>query len=72
VVAGDRDKQTKPSASEEIRAGVPRAELVTLSPAGHFGLASSHEEFGRAVGGFLDRTLGGAPARAAAEPAYAG
>ena len=55
VVAGDRDKICKPEASQDIRAGVPHAELVTLSPAGHMGLLSSHEEFGRAARGFLDR-----------------
>jgi pimeloyl-ACP methyl ester carboxylesterase len=72
VVAGDRDTQTKPSASEEIRAAVPRAELVTLSPAGHFGLASSHEAFGRAVGAFLDRVHGDAARHPVAAPAHAG
>jgi pimeloyl-ACP methyl ester carboxylesterase len=66
VVAGDRDKICRPEASRDIQAGVPGAELVTLSPAGHVGLISSHEAFGRAVGTFLDRYLS-TPARRLAE-----
>ena len=62
VVAGDWDKITKPVASEEIRAGVPAAEMTTLSPAGHMGLISHHEDFGRAVRAFLDRRHPGGPA----------
>ena len=61
MVAADRDKMTEPGASRDIRAGIPGAELVTLSPAGHMGLISAHDEFGRAVGGFLDRCLGETP-----------
>jgi pimeloyl-ACP methyl ester carboxylesterase len=60
VVAADRDKMTRPEASEEIRAAVPRAELVTLTPAGHMGLIQRHEEFGGAVRAFVDRCLSGA------------
>jgi pimeloyl-ACP methyl ester carboxylesterase len=55
VVAADRDKMTTPPASEQIRAAIPTAEMTTLTPAGHMGLISSHDEFGRAVEAFLDR-----------------
>jgi hypothetical protein len=57
------DKICTPEASRDIQAGVPGAELVTLSPAGHVGLISSHEALGRAVGTFLERCLT-TPARA--------
>jgi pimeloyl-ACP methyl ester carboxylesterase len=57
VVAADRDKMTKPDASEQMRAAIPNAELVTLSPAGHMGLIQRPEEFGRAVEGFVGRCL---------------
>ena len=49
VVAGDRDSTTKPEASEQIRAGIPRARLVTLSPAKHLGLIEHHEKYAAAV-----------------------
>lgn len=55
VVAGDRDVMTVPGASEAIRAGVPRAEMLTLSPAGHMGPVQRPDDFAVAVRGFLDR-----------------
>jgi pimeloyl-ACP methyl ester carboxylesterase len=58
VVAADRDKMTKPAASEQMRAAIPDAELVTLTPAGHMGLIQRPDEFGRAVEGFLARCVG--------------
>ena len=59
VVAADRDKMTTHEASEDIRRLVPGAGLATLTPAGHMGLLSRHEEFGRYVGAFLDRCFSG-------------
>ncbi|WP_052640296.1 alpha/beta fold hydrolase [Zavarzinella formosa] len=58
VVSGDKDKVCKPEASRMLKDGISSGELVTLSPAGHFGLLSSHEEFGRAIESFLERHLG--------------
>ena len=43
VVAGDRDSTTKPEASERIRASVPGARLITLTPAKHLGLIEHHD-----------------------------
>lgn len=54
VVAADRDKMTRPEASEQIRDRIPACRLLTLRPAGHMGLLSSHEEFGRAVQAFAE------------------
>jgi pimeloyl-ACP methyl ester carboxylesterase len=53
VIAGDRDSTTKPEASEQIRAGVPRARLLTLTPAKHLGLIEHHEKFAAAVREFV-------------------
>jgi pimeloyl-ACP methyl ester carboxylesterase len=61
VVAGDRDKVTKPEASAAIREGVPAAELTTLAPAGHMGLISEHGAFGAVVEEFLGRCFGAIP-----------
>jgi len=49
VIAGDRDSTTKPEASEQIRAGIPRARLLSLTPAKHLGLIEHHEKFAAAV-----------------------
>lgn len=49
VVAGDKDSTTIPKASEQIRAGIPHARLITLSPAKHLGLIEHHEEYAAAV-----------------------
>ncbi|MEA3212396.1 MAG: hypothetical protein QOE70_5453 [Chthoniobacter sp.] len=49
VVAGDRDSTTKPEASEHIRAGIPKARLLTLTPAKHLGLIEHHAKYAAAV-----------------------
>jgi pimeloyl-ACP methyl ester carboxylesterase len=68
VVAGDRDRITKWEASKDITSGVPQGEMATLTPGGHVGLISSHEEFGRVVEAFLGRCLGGRATAAEPEP----
>jgi pimeloyl-ACP methyl ester carboxylesterase len=67
VVAADRDRLCEPDASRTMCERMPRAESATLSPAGHMGLISSHDEFGRAADAFLGRCLGATPATAGAE-----
>ena len=57
VVAGDRDSTTKPEASEQIRAGIPKARLLTLSPAKHLGLIEHHGQYADAVRGFAVETF---------------
>lgn len=49
VVSGDRDTTTKPEASGEIRAGIPNANLVELSPAKHLGLIEHDQEYAEAI-----------------------
>jgi len=68
VVAAEQDKVCKPQASRDINVAVPDGTLASLSPAGHMGLLSSHEEFGRAVEAFLDRCHGRSPAPAPSAP----
>jgi len=55
VVAADRDRMTVLAANEAIRAGIPRAEMATLSPAGHMGPIQRPDELAAAVRSFLDR-----------------
>ncbi len=49
VVAGDLDSTTKPEASEMIRAGIPHARLLTITPAKHLGLIEHHAKYAAAV-----------------------
>jgi pimeloyl-ACP methyl ester carboxylesterase len=56
VVAGDRDQVTKPEASEAIRAGIPGARLVKLTPARHLGLIEHHERYAQEVRAFVEGT----------------
>lgn len=56
VVTGDQDSTTKPEAGEAIRAGVPNARLLTLSPAKHLGLIEHHEKYAAAVREFVYAT----------------
>jgi pimeloyl-ACP methyl ester carboxylesterase len=55
VVTGDKDPVCKPDASERMRAEIPKAELVTLSPAKHEGLFEHHGRFDGVVRPFVMR-----------------
>lgn len=57
VVAGDRDTTTLPSASERMRAEIPAAQQVTLSPAKHLGLIEHHEKYAQAIEDFVRPVL---------------
>ena len=52
VFVGDQDSTTTPEAGEFIARNVPKADLVTLSPARHMGLVEHHDRFDRLVGEF--------------------
>lgn len=56
VVAGAQDSTTKPEASEQIRAGIPNARLILLSPAKHLGLIEHHLKYAAAVREFVHET----------------
>ena len=55
VVTGDKDPVCKPEASERMRADIPAAELLTLSPAKHEGLIEHHGRLHEAVRSFVLR-----------------
>jgi pimeloyl-ACP methyl ester carboxylesterase len=52
VVVGDQDTTTLPEVGEFIMSHIPRAELVTLTPAKHMGLIEHHERFDGLVADF--------------------
>ncbi len=58
VITGDRDSTCKPEASERMRAEIPSAELLTLSPAKHQALIEHHEKFSEALRAFIQRCAG--------------
>ena len=49
VVAGDQDSVTKPEAGRQISAGIPGAQLISLSPAKHLGLIEHHRAYADAI-----------------------
>lgn len=53
IVCGDRDTSCVPEASQRMTQDIPRAELVTLTPANHMGLVEHHHEFARIVREFI-------------------
>jgi pimeloyl-ACP methyl ester carboxylesterase len=55
VVVGDKDTTTTPEAGEFIVKHVPRARLITLSPAKHMGLIEHHDRFDRLVAEFAEK-----------------
>jgi pimeloyl-ACP methyl ester carboxylesterase len=57
VFVGDKDTTTPPEAGEFIAKSVPKAKLVTLSPAKHMGLLEHHDQFDRAVAKFAESCL---------------
>lgn len=57
VIAGDKDSVTKPEASEQIRSGIPGAQLLMLAPAKHLGLLEHYSEYTKAVRAFVNAAL---------------
>jgi pimeloyl-ACP methyl ester carboxylesterase len=57
VFVGDKDTTTLPDAGEFIAKNVPKAKLVTLSPAKHMGLLEHHDRFDRLVAEFAESCL---------------
>jgi pimeloyl-ACP methyl ester carboxylesterase len=54
VIAGQDDRLTKPGASQVLAQRLPEAKLITLQPAGHFGLWEQRVEFEAALADFAD------------------
>jgi pimeloyl-ACP methyl ester carboxylesterase len=57
VIPGDRDTTCLPEASAFMANAIPRAELISLTPARHMGLIEKHAEFDRALAGFASAQL---------------
>jgi pimeloyl-ACP methyl ester carboxylesterase len=55
VVVGDMDTTTTPEAGAFIARHVPKADLVTLTPAKHMGLLEHHDRFDRLVAEFAGK-----------------
>jgi pimeloyl-ACP methyl ester carboxylesterase len=55
VVAANKDRLTRPDASEYMKRNIPNAELVTLTPGNHQGLIERHEEVNAAVEAFIGK-----------------
>jgi len=54
VIAGRHDRLTKHEASQFLAQQLPQAKLVTLDPAGHFGLWEQSADFHAALATFAD------------------
>ncbi|HUP12890.1 MAG TPA: alpha/beta hydrolase [Niastella sp.] len=53
LLAADRDRLTKPVASQFIQEHMPNAELVTVAPGNHQGLIERHQEVNEAAERFI-------------------
>lgn len=58
IFSGDADRLTPPKLAEELRAGLPRAELVALPGCGHLPMVERPDEMLAAICGWLDRGFG--------------
>jgi pimeloyl-ACP methyl ester carboxylesterase len=54
ILAANKDRLTKPVASQYIKERMPNAELVTAAPANHQGLIERHAEVNIAAERFID------------------
>jgi pimeloyl-ACP methyl ester carboxylesterase len=57
VIAGQDDRLTKPEASHVLAQRLADAKLITLRPAGHFGLWEQQPEFQTALATFVDAVM---------------
>jgi pimeloyl-ACP methyl ester carboxylesterase len=70
IITSDHDKLTLPHASEEMAQLIPRAELLTVTSAGHPGFLEQGAEYDAAIAGFAARSIARAlPARSRIRPA---
>jgi len=53
IIAADKDRLTRPFASDYMKKNIQGAQVVTLSPGNHQGLVERHEETNRAVESFI-------------------
>jgi pimeloyl-ACP methyl ester carboxylesterase len=55
IIAANKDRLTRPRASEYMREHLPDAELVTVKPGNHQGLLERHDEVHEAANRFIER-----------------
>jgi pimeloyl-ACP methyl ester carboxylesterase len=53
IIAANKDRLTKPVASQKMADLMPKAELVVVAPANHQGLIERHSEVNEAAGLFI-------------------
>ncbi|MCW3103666.1 MAG: alpha/beta hydrolase [Bacteroidetes bacterium] len=53
IIAADKDKLTKPVASEYMNKNIPASTMVMLVPGGHQGVMERHDEANAAAGKFI-------------------
>ena len=53
IIAANKDRLTKPVASEVMSQQMPNAQLVTVAPGGHQGLVERHQEVNQAAERFI-------------------
>jgi pimeloyl-ACP methyl ester carboxylesterase len=53
IIAADKDRLTKPVASEYMARNLPSSQLVTVAPGGHQALFERHAEVNEAAEKFL-------------------
>lgn len=57
IIAADKDRLTKPVASEFINQQLPNAQLVAVAPGGHQGLVERHAEVNEAAERFIKNLI---------------
>jgi pimeloyl-ACP methyl ester carboxylesterase len=53
IIAANKDRLTKPEASEFMHKQIPNAQIVTVAPGGHQGLIERHQEVNEAAAQFI-------------------
>jgi pimeloyl-ACP methyl ester carboxylesterase len=55
IIAADKDRLTRPDASQYMKEQIPNAELITLTPGNHQALLERHHEVNEAAGVFIKK-----------------
>jgi pimeloyl-ACP methyl ester carboxylesterase len=53
IIAADKDRLTKPEASQYMKQHIPNAQIVTVAPGGHQGLIERHQEVNESAERFI-------------------
>lgn len=72
VIGANKDRLTKPEASEYIHQQIKGSKLVITAPGGHQGLVERHEEVNTAAAEFISSLSGKNPPKLTPEPAVQG